>query len=140
MLAKRLLCLLTTTVLLFPLSGFGQNIIVNSKNPHTEISKNMLRAIYSMKLRTWQNGLPITVFILSPDSEAHQKFCLKNLGVFPYQMQRKWDVMVFSGTGQAPIVLADESEMRKKISEIPGAIGYVLNGEVTENVRQVRVH
>ena len=93
-----------------------------------------------MRLRTWPDGTPITVFVQNPDSDTHRKFCLSKLGVLPYQIQRTWDVLVFSGMGQSPIELANEIEMKQKIGQIRGAIGYVSNIREAENVVPISIH
>jgi len=118
---------------------FSNDVIVH---PGVEISlsNNSLRSIYSLQLKSWEDGTGITVFILDPVGESHRAFCLENLGVFPYQLQRVWDVMVFSGTGQSPVVVKDEQEMIARITSTPGSIGYVIKSEVPANVKKINVN
>ncbi|WP_054773383.1 hypothetical protein [Methylogaea oryzae] len=80
-----------------------------------------------MRLRTWPNGSAIKVFVLPDNHPAHIAFCKQVLRVFPHEMRNAWDRLVFSGTGQAPIEVATEEEMRAKIAAMPGAIGYLPN-------------
>ena len=87
------------------------------------LSKNLLRSIFGMRLRTWQNGLPIRVFVLPDDTPLHSTFTKRRLNIFPYQLRSTWDRMVYSGTGQAPFVVHTEEEMRARIATTPGAIG-----------------
>jgi len=117
----------------------AQNLLVNKSLNISAISQDKLRAIYSMRTRVWSDGTPITVFILNPDSTLHKNFCLKNLEIFPYQLQRVWDVMVYSGTGQSPINLNSETEMVRKISITPGAIGYISKAGVIDNVKIINI-
>ena len=114
---------------------YAQNLLVHKNLSISSISQDKLRAIYSMRTRVWSDGTPITVFILNPDSTVHRDFCLKKLEIFPYQLQRVWDVMVYSGTGQSPINLNSEAEMVREISLTPGAIGYISDTGVTDNVK-----
>lgn len=100
------------------------------------LSKNLLRSIFGMRLRTWQNGLPIRVFVLPDDAPLHSIFTKQKLNIFPYQLRSAWDRMVYSGTGQAPFVVHTEEEMRARIASTPGAIGY-LNGSMIDNSVQV---
>jgi len=123
-----------------PLHVYSQHIIVHSNNKTTSISKNTLKAIFSMRLRTWPDGTPITVFVQNSDSEIHRKFCLSKLGVLPYQIQRTWDVLVFSGMGQSPIELSSENEMKQKIGQVRGAIGYVSDIREAENVVPISIY
>lgn len=100
-------------------------VIVNPSVTETHISRNMLRAIYSMRLHSWSEQLSTRVFALTERSKVHQAFCEQKLEIFPHQMQQVWDRLVYSGTGQAPISLSSEEEMLSRIESTPGAIGYV---------------
>ncbi|MDH3325731.1 MAG: hypothetical protein OEM38_03330 [Gammaproteobacteria bacterium] len=104
-----------------------------------KLSRNTLRSIYSMRLQSWDDGVGVTVFILDPVGESHRKFCLETLSIFPYQLQRVWDVLVFSGTGQAPVVVETEQEMIARVKSTPGAIGYVTKMEVPAGVKKINV-
>ena len=127
---------LSTLILLLVCSPvYAQKLLVHPENKITTISQDTLRAIFSMRNRIWPDGSPITVFILNPDSKAHRQFCLNYLEIFPYQLQRVWDVMVYSGTGQSPIEVKSEVDMLKKISQTSGSIGYILKVEVPDNVK-----
>lgn len=105
----------------------AQSILINpSVNIDNDlITRKTLRAIFSMRLTRWPDGTPITVFILDPESELHIQFCKNELGIFPYQLQRAWDRLVFSGTGQAPLEVQSVEEMRLRVLQIKGAIGYI---------------
>lgn len=118
-LAVGLLLLLAST------PDYAANLIVNSRSGTDAVSLSEIRAIFSMRLRRWPNGLPVTVFILKSDSDTHQDFCKTVLNIYPHQLQAAWDRMVYSGTGKAPIVVTSEDEMREMVATTPGAIGYV---------------
>lgn len=100
------------------------------------LSKNLLRSIFGMRLRTWQNGVPVRVFVLPDDVPLHSTFTKQKLNIFPYQLRSAWDRMVYSGTGQAPFVVHTEEEMRARIASTPGAIGY-LNGSMIDDSVQI---
>lgn len=88
-----------------------------------------------MRLRQWQDGSPITVFVLRDNNPLHQQFCKQVLNVFPHQMRRSWNKLVFSGTGQAPVTVASKEEMVDKIASTPGAIGYLSDEDITEDIK-----
>ena len=111
------------------------DVIVNPHVSQSTISQNTLRAIFGMRLLQWPNGEPITVFVLPLKSHVHESFIKERLGVFPHQLERSWDLLVFSGTGQPPISVKSEKEMRQRIAETPGAIGYLSRKDFDENVR-----
>lgn len=87
--------------------------------------RQVLRAVFTMRIRTWPDGRPIRVFVLPDDHEVHGIFCREQLGTYPYVLRNAWDRMVFTGTGLAPQTVRDEEEMRTRVRNTPGAIGYV---------------
>ncbi|MGQ0593641.1 MAG: hypothetical protein ACT4QB_13630 [Gammaproteobacteria bacterium] len=130
-------------------------VIVNrALSSHHPASQNMLSAIFGMRLGTWEDGIPVRVHVLPDDHPVHVKFSKQILGVFPHQLRTAWDRMVYSGTGQAPlevddegemrasvaattvglVVVGSEEEMRRKVSGSVGAIGYLSEGMVDGTV------
>jgi len=96
------------------------------------------RNIFSMRTQSWPDGIPIKVFVLSDDSELHKNFSKQILQVFPYKLRRIWDRNIYSGTGEAPIIVNTEEDMLKAISTTAGAIGYANKGN--DNVRIIKIH
>jgi ABC-type phosphate transport system substrate-binding protein len=118
---------------------FAQEVIVNPSVPETKLSRSALRAIFSMRLRTWPDGSLIRVFVLDNHSSLHAKFSKKILNIFPYQLQRTWDRLVYSGTGQAPTEVKSIEDMHDKVASTPGAIGYLADKSIDSQVRKVKV-
>lgn len=118
----------------------AQQVVVNHSVPLQFVAKSTLRAIFGMRLRNWPDNTPITVFVLANDQPVHIAFCKDVLNMFPHQLQRAWDRLVYSGTGQAPIVVGSLQEMAEKVGTTPGAVGYMdqifIDGRV--HVLQVR--
>ena len=44
--------------------------------------------------------------------------------MFSHRLRKTWDRLVFTGTGQAPIEVNTIEEMRSRVMNTPGAIGY----------------
>lgn len=107
--------------------------VVVAVNPATPagpaITRNALSAIFGMRLRAWADGTPIRVYVLPDENAVHITFSKEILGVFPHQLRTAWDRLVFSGTGQAPLEVADEAEMRARIAGIEGARPVVVGSE-----------
>ena len=122
-----------------PAASAGQQVIVSDTVPQFEINKSTLRAIFGMRLRNWSDSQPITVFVLRSSDPDHEVFCKNVLNMFPHQLQRTWDRLVFSGMGQAPLEVSSFEEMRKRISETPGAIGYVNKEYLDEELRVLEI-
>ena len=104
-----------------------------------DISRSTVRSIFTMRMTSWPNGLPIRVFVLGDKDDLHTKFSKRILGVFPHQLRRAWNRQIFSGTGQAPEKVADEQEMLVKVQQTPGAIGYISEEMINEQIRTIAV-
>ncbi len=115
----------------------AERIIVNPSVTQ-EISSRELRSIFSMRRRTWKDGSAIRVFVLPDDHLTHKAFCKNKLGIFPHRLRKTWDRLVFTGTGQAPFEVASLKEMRSRVLETPGAIGYLpgLEKEISNTKEQ----
>ena len=114
-------------------------IVTNTGVSEKVLSVNSLRSIFSMHLKTWSNGTKIRVFVFSDDNQLHQNFSKEKLNVFPYQLRSTWDRLVYSGTGQAPIVVNSAEEMVSKVANTPGAIGYLWRANINENVNVLEI-
>ena len=114
-------------------------IVTHPDVNEASISKNYLRAIFSMRLRTWPNGLIIKVFVLPDDNPLHHSFSKEQLSLFPYQLLQSWDRLVFSGTGQAPTTVSSNEEMHAKIKNTPGAIGYIETSYIDDEIHVLQI-
>ena len=110
---------------------------MNPSVPVSRVNSDTLRALFNMRLLTWPDGSRVRVFVLDDDHPLHRRFCKEYLGVFPHQLRYSWNRRVYSGIGQSPQQVKDAQEMRKKIAETPGAIGYLPEELIDESVRPV---
>lgn len=114
-------------------------VVVNPDVMRETLSKNALRAIFGMRLRTWPDGQPIKVFVFKDNNPIHANFAKSQLSIFPHQLRRAWDRLVYSGTGQAPSQVNSVEDMREAIAATPGAIGYMEADRVTDRIRVLEV-
>lgn len=138
--------LVTATMLILGFTSFmmsqradAQIVVTHPSNPLSKISESTLRAIFGMRMAEWPDGTPITVFVLDQNDRQHHEFCKNVLHVFPYQLQRNWNRLIFSGSGQAPVSLSSSQEMLERIRNTPGAIGYLPEDKVNDKVRILSV-
>lgn len=89
-----------------------------------ELNLSNLRAIFSIRKRSWENKTPIKVYVFPDNSEIHHQFCKSVLKVYPYVLREQWDRLLFSGTGIPPTTVNSEEELRAIVNATPGAIGY----------------
>ena len=114
-------------------------ILVNPTVEAAELSPGQLRRIFSMRQTNWPDGQPIRVFVLQRESKAHHQLCTQILKLFPYQMDKLWNKLVYSGIGNYPTFVKDESEMLESLRNNPGAIGYSTLTEGTDDLSVISV-
>ena len=117
----------------------AQQMIVNADVAISSIDRNRARLIFTMRINQWSDQQPVSVFVLPDDAPLHREFAKSALGVFPYQLRQTWDRQVFSGTGQAPLQVASEAEMIQRVSQTPGAIGYVEQPPTVSGLKVIEV-
>lgn len=91
----------------------------------TSLTRTDLRDIFFARRTKWASGDPIRVFVLPDRHPLHVRFSKEVLGVYPYQLRSTWDRILYSGTGVPPTVLSTPEEIRMRVDQTPGAIGYV---------------
>ena len=105
-----------------------------------ELSLSNLRAIFSIRQRSWDNKIPIKVYVLPDKNDIHQKFCKTVLKVYPYVLREQWDRLIFSGTGIPPTTVNSEDELREMVEATPGAIGYAtINSPVLASNTEIQL-
>lgn len=137
--ARRALAFVLVCLALGTGTAVAVDVVANPSVPDVALKRATAWAVFSMRLRTWSDGSPTTVFVLADSSPVHAEFSKTVLDTFPYQLRRAWDRLVFSGTGQAPIEVKSLAEMRDRIHTTPGAVGYLPAGLLDKGVRIVRV-
>ena len=59
--------------------------------------------------------------------------------MFPYQLDRIWNKLTYSGLGVAPIIVNTPKELLDAIIKTPGAIGYVESIKDEEVAHVVKI-
>jgi ABC-type phosphate transport system substrate-binding protein len=95
-----------------------------SRGSATSLTRTELRDIFFARQTKWPNGDPIRVFVLPDRHPLHIRFSKEVLGVYPYQLRSTWDRILYSGTGVPPTVVNTPQEVRERVDETPGGIGY----------------
>lgn len=120
---------LTGLCLLLMLGGPARaddtRLITSPEHDAAALDRTLVRAIFNGRLRQWPDGAPVRAFVMPDNSPEHARFCREVLGTYPYLLRNVWDRLVFTGTGIAPTTVDSEAEMRRRVQQTPGAIGYV---------------
>jgi ABC-type phosphate transport system substrate-binding protein len=84
-----------------------------------------LRRIYTMRQTQWSDAQRITVFVLPRQHLLHIQFSKAYLEMYPYQLDRIWNKLTYSGLGVAPIIVTSPEALIDAVKSTPGAIGYI---------------
>ena len=113
-------------VLLLPVYALAGPVVIHHPNLQGEnFSTGSLVRIYAMQKRAWSDSTPIKVYTLPNNSNLYKEFVTNYLKMQPYQLDRLWHRLVFSGTGARPEEVSSIEEMLEKVKSTPGAIGYI---------------
>lgn len=108
-----------------PASAAGITALAHPQVQSDWLNRDFLRAAFTMRVRVWPGGAPITVFVLRDADPLHEAFCREVLGTYPYVLRRTWEQMVFTGTGVQPRRVDSLEEMEMQVRSTPGAVGYI---------------
>ncbi|MCD2453116.1 hypothetical protein GO003_022290 [Methylicorpusculum oleiharenae] len=54
-------------------------------------------------------------------------------------MRRGWNKLVFSGTGQAPVLVKDKQEMIDRLNSTPGGVGYLVEDDISDSISILQI-
>jgi ABC-type phosphate transport system substrate-binding protein len=114
-------------------------VIAHSNVTLDSVTKNQLRSFFSMRRQEWPDGTAVKVYVLPDRAPLHQTFSKSHIGLFPYQLRKSWDRLVFSGTGEAPTEVNSIEQMIARVAETEGAIGYITKDSVDPRVKTLKV-
>ncbi len=118
---------------------YAVEIITHPSVNEPVLTTSQLRRIYTMRQLQWSDGRRIIVFVLPRQHALHLRFSKEQLQMFPYQLDRIWNKLTYSGLGVAPIMLKTSKELLDAVKNTPGAIGYVEEIKDGEAVHVVKI-
>ncbi|MEW9798049.1 hypothetical protein [Alteromonas sp. CYL-A6] len=131
------LAALSVSVLLMPAVSVAQTddnivVIVNPTVSATTLSQTDIRQIFTGHRQFWDDGSKIEVFVLENSRDIHKAFCRERMKMFPYQLERLWNQVTYSGQGEPPVRLSTQQELINAVQHTPGAIGYAEEGALSD--------
>jgi hypothetical protein len=119
--------------------ALAAQLVTHPTVPVERISSATARMAFTMKLLLWPDGTRVKVFVLPDGDPVHRDFVMRRLDLYPRQLRRAWDRRLYSGTGAVPTEVASVDEMRLRLAETPGGIGYLPEGFPTGDLRVLHV-
>jgi len=130
---------LLSVLLFISFNAHSIDIITHPAVTTHSLTTSQLRRIYSMRQLLWRSGSPIVVFVLPSKHQLHQKFTKKILRMFPYQLDRIWNKLTYSGMGSAPIVVDNVQALINAVMKTPGSIGYIENAPKNNTIHIISI-
>jgi len=116
-------------------ASFSQVAVIAHKSvPVDTIKKSELLDFYTGDIKKWNDGQSVVILDLKSRGDTRKAF-YKFLGKRPSRMKSIWLKKMLSGEGDPPVFMSSEEEMLKKVASTPGAIGYVNQAKVSEEVK-----
>jgi phosphate transport system substrate-binding protein len=114
-------------------------VVVNPKNPVSNVSRSELRKIFAGERRTWAGGLFIKLVVRVPGSYERIAL-LRLLEMSESEYRQYWIAQVFHGDAQAePVALFSNGMQKEAIGAFPGAIALVTMGDVKPGMKVLKV-
>jgi ABC-type phosphate transport system substrate-binding protein len=111
--------------------------VVSATSAVTTLSKNQLLDIYLGRANRYPNGTQASPLDQAEGSAQRDEFYSKLAGMTGNQIKAYWSKIIFTGRGQPPPTVSNDTEMKKRVRDNPAAIGYIDRAMVDDSVRIV---
>ena len=114
-------------------------VVVNPRNPVSNLTRFELRKIFAGEKRTWAGGVSIKLIVRAPPS-YERVVLLRLLGMSESEYKQYWIAQVFHGEAQAePVDLFSNGMQKEAISAFHGGIALVLMADVKPGMKVLKV-
>lgn len=131
---KCILNIILMALLTLPASASAQVLIIANKSVNAKsIDKNTLVNLYTLQSNEL-GSQKIKLFFLTTENETNKIF-LSALSKTMPELKKIWLRAKLTGNGFAPDFVSTDEEMLEKISKTPGSIGFIIQKEVSDQVK-----
>jgi ABC-type phosphate transport system substrate-binding protein len=112
--------------------------VVSAESSITRLSTGQLADIFLGKVSRFPDGSLAVPVDLSDGSAERDQFYAKVTGKTPAQIKAYWSKIIFTGRGQPPKAVQNDSDMKKYVAANIDAIGYIDSTMVDNSARVLR--
>ena len=113
------------------LADSESNVIINYfSTDGATIRRSEIEDIFTLRVKRWNNGIPVKIFLLPRDHHATKAFTRKYLGMTSSRYYDLIEGRESSGRGNIFTVLESEVSIIIKVMTTPGSIGYASSAIV----------
>jgi phosphate transport system substrate-binding protein len=114
-------------------------VVVNPKNPVSNLSRSELRKIFAGEKRNWAGGVSIKLIVRAPGA-YERVVLLRLLGMSESDYKQYWIAQVFHAEAQGePVAVFSNGMQKEAITAFPGGIALVLLGDVKPTMKVLKV-
>jgi ABC-type phosphate transport system substrate-binding protein len=106
-------------------AGEGFQVIVNTQNPVSSLSKDLVSKLFLKKVQRWDNGLAVSPVDQDQASAVRAAFSKVVHGKSVTAVASYWQRQIFAGNDVPPAEKADDAGVIAFVRSSPGGIGYV---------------
>ncbi len=117
-------------------------VVVGSDNPVHELTGKDLKDMFLGRRLKWADGVavqPCDLVEKQNGDVARSVFAKEYLHKDAHTLKNYWIKMIFSGRGNPPMEFKRAKQVLRFVEETEGAIGYMLENQVTGDVKVVRI-
>lgn len=115
----------------------GVAVVVNPKNSVSSMSKDQVAKIFLGKTNYFPTGTKATPIDLGSGDKSREKFYTDAMGKTQAHVNAYWAKKIFTGQGQPPRSVYEDSEVINTVNADPTAIGYINDSSVNAKVKVV---
>ncbi len=110
-------------------------VVVGSSSPLNELSSGDTKKIFLGKSNKFPGGGSATPIDLDGGNATRDHFYTQVVGKKPAQIKAYWSKRVFTGKGNPPKSIADDTAVKSWLSSNPGSVGYIDAASVDDSVK-----
>jgi len=100
-------------------------IVVNSKNPISELKKSQISNLFLKKVTRWETDIDVYPIDLVARSSVRDEFSESIHGKSVAVVKAYWQTQIFAGRAVPPSEKETDTEVLQYVNKNKGAIGYV---------------
>lgn len=113
--------------------------VVSARSPVTMLTRNQVTDIFLGKTNRFPDGSQAVPIDQVEGSAIRDEFYTTVVGKSAAQVKAHWSKIIFTGRGQPPREVENNSEARKLVGSNPAAIGYIDKSVVDSSVKVLTI-
>jgi len=109
--------------------------VVSAKSPINSLSKTQVADLFLGRANRFPDGTPAVPIDQSEGTSVHAEFYASFAGRTTAQVKAYWSRIIFTGRGQPPKAVSNDSELKRLVANDLRAIGYIDRSALDSSVK-----